>query len=135
VVIGMFSRNQWQSEQEAAQMGTLALGRLARRDACSNVDGVVETRDERVKTICLYRYPSPVGRRSHVSACPPVFFGASRANPHSFRRTLPAQGRPAACQPNQTQIPAAVRRRIGDFTAIAPWTQTGPRPEGTLNVQ
>ena len=135
MVIGMFSRNPKKIEREAAQMGARTLGRLEVRGDYPNVERVVETRDERVRTICLYRYPSPVGRRSHNLACPPVFFGAPCTIPHSFRRPLPAQGRPAARQPNQTQIPAAVRRRIGDFTAIAPWTQTGPRPEGTINVQ
>ena len=70
----MFLRSASEFEREAAQKGLPTLGRLAVTQPCGTVEGVVETLDEWVKTTCLYRYPSPVGRRSQTMARPPAFF-------------------------------------------------------------
>lgn len=75
----MFLRSPQQIEQEAAQKGALTAGRLAARRVWPTVNDVVETRDERVRTTCLYRYPSPVGRCSQFLARPPVFFSDASA--------------------------------------------------------
>lgn len=70
----MISRSPMQFEREAANTGRGAIVRLAARTLCGSVKPVVVTRDERVRTLRLYRYPSPVGRRGLQTSQPPVFF-------------------------------------------------------------
>ncbi len=70
----MFLRSHMPFEREAANRGRGANARLAARVLWGSVNEVVATRDERVGTTCLYRYPSPVGRRGFQKGRPPVFF-------------------------------------------------------------
>ncbi len=70
----MISRSHLQFEREAAHTDRCANARLAARALCGSVKTVVATRDERVGTLCLYRYPSPVGRSGLQISQPPVFF-------------------------------------------------------------
>ncbi len=71
----MFSRSPRTFEREAAKTGRPVAVGLAVRGTCVSVNTVVAARDERAGTTCLYRYPSPVGRRGLQIGRPPVFSG------------------------------------------------------------
>lgn len=73
----MFLRKATRFEQEAAYAADRAFACLARAASCVSVKTVVAAWDEQAGTQCLYRYPSPVGRRGLQISCPPVFFTAS----------------------------------------------------------
>ena len=76
----MFLLSGQQFEREAAQNGRPVIACLAGAGNCGSVVNVVAARDERAGTICLYRYPSPFGRRGFQIGPLPFFLPENPGN-------------------------------------------------------